>query len=74
VIAEDTRGLETGVKENNYWLYNLQNKYYYNEDPITILQDPAIVRKLTVERTKEMADKYFNFDNMVKLVLMPETK
>ena len=72
VIAEDTRSLETGVKENNYWLYNLQNKYYYNEDPKTILEDPVIVKKLTVDRAKEMANKYFNPDNMAKLVLMPE--
>ncbi|MCW3112389.1 MAG: peptidase protein [Segetibacter sp.] len=74
VIAEDTRGLETGVKENNYWLYNLQSKYYHSEDPKTILEDAAMVKKLTVERTKEMANRYFNFDNMVKLVLMPESK
>jgi len=74
VIAEDTRGMEVSVKENNYWLYNLQNKYYYNEDPKTILEDPAMVRKLSVERTKEMANKYFNLDNMARLVLMPEAK
>lgn len=74
VIAEDTRGLETGVKENNYWLYNLQSKYYHNEDAKTILQDPQMVRKLTVERTKEMANKYFNLNNMAKIVLMPEGK
>ena len=66
--------METEVKENNYWLYNLQNKYYYNEDPKTILEDAAMVRKLTVERTKEIANKYFNEDNMVRLVLMPEGK
>ncbi|MCW3106838.1 MAG: peptidase protein [Segetibacter sp.] len=74
VVAEDTRGLETSVKENNYWLYNLQSKYYYNEDPKNILDEPAMVTKLTVERTKEMANKYFNTDNMARLVLMPETK
>lgn len=74
VIAEDTRSMQTSVKENNYWLYNLQNKYYYNEDPKTILEDPAMVRKLTVERTKEIANKYFNTDNMIRLVLMPEKK
>jgi zinc protease len=33
-----------------------------------------MVRKLTVERTKEMANKYFNLNNMAKIVLMPEGK
>ncbi len=74
VIATDTRSMETSVNENNYWLYNLQSKYYYNEDPKIILQDAVMIRKLTVERTKEIANKYFNTDNMVRLVLMPETK
>ncbi len=71
-IAEDTRGLETNVKENEYWLYNLQDKFYHNEDPETILQDAAIIKQLNVARTKEMANKYFDFGNMIRLVLMPE--
>lgn len=74
VVAEDSRGMQTSVHENNYWLYNLQDKYYYNEDPTTLLQDPALVRKLTVERTKELANKYFDTNNLVKIVLMPEDK
>ena len=38
VIAEDTSGMETAVKENDYWLYNLEQKYYRNEDPTSILK------------------------------------
>ena len=72
VIAEDTRGMETAVKENNYWLYNLEQKYFHNEDPITILEDSKIVRQLTVARTKELANKYFKEDNVAKFVLLPE--
>jgi zinc protease len=72
VIAEDTRGMETATKENNYWLYNLEQKYFHKEDPVTILEDPALVRKLTVTRTKELANKYFDLNNMAKLVLVPE--
>ncbi len=74
VIAEDTRSMETSVKDNNYWLYNLQTKYYYNEDPKTILEDPAMVKKLTVARTKELANKYFDTANVIRLVLDPEGK
>ena len=74
VIAEDTRGMQTSVKDNSYWLYNLQDKYYYKENPKDLLLDAALVKKLTVERTKEMANKYFNTANMIKIVLMPEAK
>jgi zinc protease len=72
VVAEDTRGIELAVKENNYWLYNLEQKYYHKEDPKIILEDAAMVKKLTVERTKELANKYFNENNFLQFVLMPE--
>ena len=72
VIAEETRNMQLQVKENNYWLYNLEQKYYHKEDPLELLQDIEMVKKLTVERTKELANKYFNPANMIKLVLMPE--
>jgi len=74
VIAEDTRAMEPAVTSNSYWLYNLQQKYYYNEDPKTILEDRLLVRKLTVARTKELANKYFDTNNVIKLILMPENK
>jgi zinc protease len=74
VIAEDTRALETSVTNNNYWLYNLQQKYYNNEDPKTILENASLARKLTVARTKELAEKYFDMNNVAKLILMPQDK
>ncbi|WP_207494185.1 M16 family metallopeptidase [Aridibaculum aurantiacum] len=74
VIAEDVRSLQLQVKENSYWLYNLEQKYYHNEDPRGILQDPAMVKQLTVQRTKELANQYFDMKNMIKLVLAPEEK
>jgi zinc protease len=74
VIAEDTRAMEPAVTSNSYWLHNLQQKYYYNEDPKTILEDRLLVRKLTVARTKELANKYFDTNNVIKLILMPENK
>jgi zinc protease len=72
VIAEDTRGLQTEVRDNNYWLSNLEQKYYRKEDPLEILKDAEMVKLLTVERTKELANKYFDPNNVIKLVLMPE--
>jgi zinc protease len=72
VMAEDKRGLELQMKENNYWLYNLQQKYFHNENPDEILNDPELVNQLTIERTREMANQYFKNDNVIKLVLMPE--
>lgn len=72
VTAEDTRGLETQLKQNRYWQYNLEQKYLYNEDPKTILEDMANLKKMTVERSKEMANKYFSMENFAKMILLPE--
>ncbi len=72
VTAEDTRSLETQLKENSYWRFNLEQKFYHNEDPLTILEDTDNAKKLTVDKTKELANKYFNENNLARLVLMPE--
>ncbi len=72
VIAEDTRGLETSIKENGYWKYNLEQMIYRGQDPLDILKDPEMAKKLTVERTKELANKYFDESNVAKLILEPE--
>jgi len=72
VTAEDVRGLETSVKENSYWKFNLEQKIYHNEDPTTILQASDMSKKLTIDRSKELANKYFDESNLAKLILEPE--
>ena len=74
VQAEGVREMELQVKENSYWLSNLEDKYYYNENPLDILKDAELVKQMTIERSKQMANQYFNTNNMVKLILLPETK
>lgn len=72
VTAEDIRSLEKDLKENSYWQYNLEQKYLYGEDPKTILEDMSNLKKMTVQRSKEMANKYFGMENFAKMVLLPE--
>jgi zinc protease len=74
VIAEQTRALENSVKENSYWRYNLENRFFRNLDPLKILDAPQKIKQITVERTKALANQYFNENNIVKLVLLPEGK
>lgn len=74
VIAEDTRAMEVQLRENGYWIYNLEDKYRNNEDPRLILKDMENIKKINVAKTKEMANKYFNEKNMIKAILLPEQK
>jgi zinc protease len=74
VIAEQTRALENQVKENSYWRYSLEQKFFRNADPLKILDAPKLIKEFSVERSKALANKYFDDKNVAKLVLMPEGK
>lgn len=72
VIAEQTRSLENDVKENSYWRYRLEQHFFRGTDPTQILQSADKIKLITVDKTKELANRLFNENNMVKLILLPE--
>lgn len=72
VVAEQTRSLENDVKENNYWRFRLEQHIFRGTDPTDILKAGEKIKKITVEKTKELANRVFNETNMVKLVMLPE--
>jgi zinc protease len=74
VIAEQTRGLENSMKETSFWRYQLEQQFFRNADPLKILDAPQRLKLLTVDRSKELANKFFDEKNIVRLVLLPETK
>lgn len=74
VIAEQTRSLENEVKENSYWRYQLEQQFFRDNDPLKILDAAARIRQLTAERTKTLANQYFNEENFARIELMPEKK
>ncbi|MCK9403542.1 MAG: insulinase family protein [Chitinophagaceae bacterium] len=74
VIAEQTRSLENEVKENSYWRYQVEQQFFRNEDPLSILDASKKIQKFTVERSKVIATQFFDEQNVVRLVLLPEEK
>ncbi len=74
VVAEQTRALENSVKENSYWRYSIEQKFFRNTDPLKILDAPKLIKEFNVERTKVLANKYFDDKNVARLVLLPEGK
>ncbi len=72
VVAEQTRSLENDVKENNYWRFRLEQHVFRGTDPTEILKAGDKIKLITVEKTKELANRLFNENNMVKLVMLPE--
>lgn len=66
------RDLETSLKENNYWLSILRRAYTYQEDPLNVLEYQEMIESLTVESVRAAAERYFDLENYVQVVLLPE--
>lgn len=66
------RNREEGLKQNRYWLGQL-NAYYSNGTSLdTFFDRKDLVDALNSDDLKEAANKYLRNDNYVKIVLMPE--
>ena len=71
--AETRRETELQLKDNQFWLNYLQNQYYTSDDPTEVLREAELLNTVTVESTKEAANRYFG-QNMIRLVLLPEQR
>lgn len=65
-------GLETGAKNNEFWLDYLVSQVM-NKEPLTQLFDyDAALNGITIKSVQQAAATYLQDKNYVKLVLMPE--
>ncbi len=72
VIEKKIREHETDTQENRYWkgvIMNLDREIMSAED---ILNENARTQAITKESMKAAANKYFNFDNYLKVKLVKE--
>ena len=68
------REFEVNTKENKFWLNNLQAYYFYNVDISLLMKYPERVDKFNSETVQKVAQKYFDDNNYVKVVLFPNKK
>ena len=73
-VAETNRKMETALKTNSFWLNYLDDNTFLGDDLDEVFQQEKLLKSITVESTKAAAAKYFNNDNFIKVVLMPEKK
>jgi len=66
------RDYESNLKENRFWLNNLEFKYYHGEGMMDILDYDKLVETITLEDIKQSATRYFNMNNYVRVTLFPE--
>lgn len=60
------------LKDNNYWLSKLQGVVDNGSNPADILTGEKRVNAVTVKDIQEAANKYFNMNNYLQVVLYPE--
>ncbi len=65
---------EESLKENDYWLDVLTNSWIEKNDPQWMLNYNQKVDAITTQDLQNAAKKYFNMQNYIKAVLMPENK
>ncbi|MCE7069795.1 insulinase family protein [Dyadobacter sp. CY327] len=73
-VAETQRKTETALKTNNFWLDYLDDNTFLGDDLNEIFMQDKLLKSITVASTKAAAEKYFNDENFIKVVLMPEKK
>lgn len=72
VKASWIKNYRKGMRENGYWMASLQNAFFNNNSPEDILTYESRVNGLTVADLKEAAQRYFDTNNYLQVVLYPE--
>ena len=73
VKALRKRAYETNLKDNGWWVRELERTYTYNDDPKLILDAQAMTDKISSDRVKAAAKKYLSNKSYVIGVLKPES-
>ncbi len=74
VKESQRREYETNLKQNSFWLSNLSFYLFHDENPQQILELEALIEKLSSEAVRQAAQKYFDLNNYVTVVLYPENE
>ena len=66
------RKREVQLKENEFWVSRLMDDDFHGLDQLRLLEYDEMVGSLTLEEVREAAEKYFDLENYVRVVLLPE--
>lgn len=72
VRTAESREYETSVRENDWWLDELSDRYWLGEDPAESLRFPEALAKLSKSDVQAAARAYFNAKRYVQVTLYPE--
>lgn len=73
-VTKQKLDFQSDLKSNDFWLNELSDKYQKGEDVKSILEEGKLLDKLSIQSTKETAQKYMTGKDMIKVILLPEDK
>jgi len=73
-VAENIRSTEIQLRQNYYWAGYLASGEQNQLNAHRILNHLKDLDKITVQSTKDAANKYLSGDNLIKFILLPEKK
>ncbi len=72
VREAQTRQYEIDLKDNIFWQNALYTIYYEKSDPLNIINYMEFVQHLSAEAIQHAANRYFDLNNVIQFVLLPE--
>jgi len=72
--VQDARSTQVQLKQNIFWAGYLGSTSQNQQDPDAILRHVGDLANVTVQSTKDAANKYLSGDNLIKLILLPDKK
>lgn len=73
-IAEEARSTQVQMKDNVFWAGYLGAASQNQDNPDAILSRVNSLSGITVQSTKDAANKYLSGNNLIKFILLPEKK
>ncbi|MBP3942908.1 insulinase family protein [Sphingobacteriaceae bacterium WQ 2009] len=73
-FIEERRQLELSLKENSFWLNQLNSSVINSEDPTAILTYEKELLKVDAASIQRAAKRYLKEDQLFKFILLPENK
>ena len=70
--AEDAKSMEERMRYNGYWSSIFHRQLMWNQRFDDYLDYDNVLKSITVDDVKQIANKYLTGENIIKMVLMPE--
>ncbi len=73
-VLKEAQQTKTDFRQNIFWAGYLNSTSQNQENPARLIYHVQNLSKVTPQSTKEVANKYFDSTNLIKLILLPEKK